>query len=359
MMGGPDSFYTPVYMAEQLVGYVQESDVHTIADFCVGDGRLLTAVHKRFPNAQLFGMDIAREIVNKLANQHADWVLTTCDFIDDEKVDKIVSRHLKEFDLILLNPPFSCKGSIINIVECEGIRFKVSTAMMFILKAIRFLSKNGGMYAILPISCVYSQKDRRAWKYLEKQYNACVLSEHSRISFAGKCAPNIALVYIGNQRHEIQESQKQSSNILSSSVIKVTRGSVRMQGLKYTEDRKGIRLIHTTNLLNGKLVNVSKIEENVNSTECGYGVLIPRVCNPNLKKIVLLKKLQKFVLSDCVIFLKTETVEQAQDVYNSIINNWQVFVRLYSGTGAQYTTIERVKAMFPVPNNGEQVLAKS
>ena len=41
------------------------------------------------------------------------------------------------------------------------------------------------------------------------------------------------------------------------------------------------------------------------------------------------------------------------------MNNWQVFVRLYSGTGAQYTTIERVKAMFPIPNNGEQILAKS
>ena len=286
MMGGPDSFYTPVYMAEQLVGYVSESDIHTIADFCVGDGRLLAAVHKRFPNAQLFGMDIAQDIVNKLASQHSDWVLTICDFINDEQVEKIVPQLLKEFDLILLNPPFSCRGSIINTVDYEGIRFKVSTAMMFILKAIRFLSKNGGMYAILPISCVYSQKDRKAWTFLKRQYNAHVLAEYSRINFARKCAPNIALVYIGNQRHEIQENQKQSSNILSSSVIKVTRGSVRMQGLKYTEDRKGIRLIHTTNLLNGKLVNVSKIEENVNSTECGYGVLIPRVCNPNPKKIV-------------------------------------------------------------------------
>ena len=359
MMGGPDSFYTPVYMAEQLVGYVPESDVHTIADFCVGDGRLLTAVHKRFPNAQLFGMDIDRDIVNKLASQHADWVLTICDFIDDEKVDKIVSRHLKEFDLILLNPPFSCKGSIINIVECEGIRFKASTAMMFILKAIRFLSKNGGMYAILPISCVYSQKDRKAWKYLEKQYNACVLSEHSRISFAGKCAPNIALVYMGNQIHAFQETARLSNNILSSLVVEVTRGSIRMQGLKYTENRGGVRLIHTTNLLRGKLINVAKIEGNLNRVECGYGVLIPRVCNPNPQKIVLMNKLQKFVLSDCVIFLRTETLEHAKVVYESIMNNWQVFVRLYSGTGAQYTTIERVKTMFPIPNNGEQILAKS
>lgn len=343
-MGGPDSFYTPTYLAEQLVRYVTKLDVRTIADFCVGDGRLLAAAHQRFHKAQLFGMDIDQEIINQLSNQHNDWVLNVCDFKDDEEVNRIVQKN---FDLILLNPPFSCKGSIINIIEHEGITFKVSTAMMFILKAIRFLSQSGSMYAILPVSCVYSQKDRKAWNYLKDQYNAHILAEHNRISFVGKCAPNIVLVYVGNQKKDVNKPQQQISIILSHSVKEVTRGIVRMQGLHYSKSKKSILLVHTTNLQDGKLVNLTRIKGNYNRIEEGCGVLIPRVCNPNPHKIVLVRNRKKIVLSECVIFLKTATPELAEEVYNSIMRNWQVFVQIYTGTGAQYTTMERVKAMFP------------
>ena len=192
-MGGPDSFYTPIYLAEQLVGYIPECGIQTVADFCVGDGRLLAAAHQRFPNAMLFGVDIDQDVIKALKSQHRDWELRACDFTNDEQVNIIIQ---KEFDIILLNPPFSCKGSIINIIEFEGMTFKVSAAMMFIMKALRFLSRIGTMYAILPVSCVYSQKDRKAWNYLESKYNAYILAEHNRITFSGKCAPNIALVSI-------------------------------------------------------------------------------------------------------------------------------------------------------------------
>ena len=343
-MGGPDSFYTPTYLAEQLVGYIPDCGIQSVADFCVGDGRLLAAAHQRFPNAMLFGVDIDHDVIKVLLSQHCDWELRVCDFTNDEQVNKIIQ---KEFDLILLNPPFSCKGSIINIIEFEGMTFKVSTAMMFLLKAIRFLSEKGTMYAILPVSCVYSQKDRKAWNYLESKYNAYILAEHNRITFSGKCAPNIALVSIGKLKNEISEIHRQSHKILSNAVIEVTRGSVRMQGLNYSECKKDVRLIHTTNLLNGRLTEVARIKGNYNRVEDGYGVLIPRVCNPNPQKIVLLKRKEKFVLSDCVIFLRTENADKAKEVYNSIMNNWQDFVQLYSGTGAQYTTLERVKKAFP------------
>ena len=347
-MGGPDSFYTPTYLAEQLVGYIPDCGIHSVADFCVGDGRLLAAAHQRFPNAMLFGMDIDQDVIKALLSQHCDWELRVCDFTNDEQVNKIIQ---KEFDLILLNPPFSCKGSIINIIEFEGMTFKVSTAMMFIMKALRFLSKNGTMYAILPVSCVHSQKDRKAWNYLESKYNAYILAEHNRITFSGRCAPNIALVSIGKPNNNIPEIHRSSYKILSDAVIEVTRGSVRMQGLNYSECKKDVRLIHTTNLLKGRLTNVARIKGNYNRVEDGYGVLIPRVCNPKPQKIVLLKRKEKFVLSDCVIFLRTESVGKAKEVYESIMNNWQDFVQLYSGTGAQYTTIERVKEAFPALTN--------
>lgn len=347
-MGGPDSFYTPMHIANQLISYVELSQILTVADFCVGDGRLLDAAHRRFPWAKLYGFDIDGEIIEQLARQHDDWGLRVCDFTDDEHAKEVIHTLQREFDLILLNPPFTCRGSIINIVNCDGLSFKVSTAMMFVLKALRYMSMRGGMYAILPISCIYSQKDRLAWNYLKSNYNAVVLSEYCRITFHGKCAPSITLVYIGNQMHSSSEvGSKQNDVKLSTQVNKVTRGRVRMQDLLYSDNKKDLRLIHTTNLQNGKLVNVRRIEGYHNYVESGYGVLIPRVCNPNQGKVVIKKNKWKFILSDCVIFLKTDTLQQACDVYDFIINNWRNFVRLYSGTGAQYTTLERVKTMFP------------
>lgn len=32
---------------------------------------------------------------------------------------------------------------------------------------ITFLSDNGGLYAIMPISIIYSEKDKQAWDYLK------------------------------------------------------------------------------------------------------------------------------------------------------------------------------------------------
>lgn len=69
--------------------------------------------------------------------------------------------------MILLNPPFTCKGSIIEHVNLGEQDFKVSTAMLFLMRALRFLSDNGGLYAIMPISIIYSEKDKQAWNYLK------------------------------------------------------------------------------------------------------------------------------------------------------------------------------------------------
>lgn len=95
-----------------------------------------------------------------------------------------------------------------------------------------------------------------------------------------------------------------------------------------------------------KLVNLKKILSEEHLKVEGSGVVIPRVCNPNPNKIALLDGTHTYTLSDCVIVLRTATVEDAEQVRTHILNNWQDFTTIYKGTGAQYTTLARVKHLF-------------
>ena len=346
-MAGPDSFYTPQPLADKLVSFVTETNIKTAIDFCVGDGDLLKAVQNRYKDVKFYGTDISYEAIMKIANEHSDWTLDVCDFRVDESVDNVPFLKDSYFDLIIFNPPFTCKGSIVEKVILDGNEYKVSTAMMFVIRAIKYLSPIGGLYAILPISCVYSQKDRVAWNFLQANYNACILEEPKRVYFSDKCSPNIVLVYIGKhfKKGIVKEKNTAFHELTIDSIL---RGSIRMQNPVYSNSTKALRLIHTTNIQVGRLVKLKRVLVENKSVIDGFGVVIPRVCNPNPNKIALLDGKHAYVLSDCVIVLRTPTMGAAEQLRNHILNNWSLFVDIYKGTGAQYTTLERVKALFGI-----------
>lgn len=344
-MAGPDSFYTPTSLAEQLAGYVTANSVRSAIDFCVGDGDLLKAVAKRYEGVRLFGTDISEEAIDKLKGDCPEWELGVCDFKDDESVSNVQNLQDRTFDLIMLNPPFTCKGSIVEHAVLDEREFRLSTAMLFLVRALKYLSEDGGLYAILPISCVYSDKDKAIWNYLKENYNACVLNESDKVYFTKKCSPNIALVYVGRYPMVGHEIVRQHP-FRTLPVTSVVRGCYRMQNPAYSKSRKAIPLVHTTNIQQGKLVNLQRIIPGIQVTIDGYGVVIPRVCNPNPNKVALLDGKRTYALSDCVIVLRTASQEDAEQVRTVILENWQDFVALYKGTGAQYTTVARVKEAF-------------
>ena len=349
-----DPFYTPTPLATKLADYVDLAHVNRIADFCVGDGDLIRATKNKYPDAICYGVDICNDVIANLKEKHSDWKLAVCDFEDDESVNKVDFIRNILFDLIMMNPPFTCKGSIVETIEFEGLEFKVSTAMKFVMRALEHLSAEGGLYAILPISCVYSDKDKKAWDYLRQNHYACILEEPERVYFSKKCSPCIVLVYVGN-RDIRRKCQCNMNPFLDLPIEDVVRGAIRMQGLKVSKSKNAKRLIHTTNMQNGKLVKVNKILTSYN-TVSGYGVVIPRVCNPNRSKLVVLDNQKEYVLSDCVALLKTRTLEEAIVVKERILEYWSAFEQLYKGTGARYTTVQRLKMAFGVAEsaNGDR-----
>lgn len=353
-MSGPDSYYTPSTLADKFISLIAAKQVRRAIDFCVGDGDLLKAVARGYDAVELYGTDISDDAINKQKGDHPEWQLEQCDFRDDEWLERVPFLKDRKYDLVVLNPPFTCKGSIIEHVEFEGEEFKVSTAMHFLMRALRYLDENGGLYAILPISCVYSEKDRKAWEYLKSHYNACILDESERVYFSKNkatqseatvsCSPNIVMVYAG--RYAVKGLEEEHADFSSLPVYDVIRGCVRMQQPAYSRSPKAVKLIHTTNIQKGALVKVKKVLPGAAQQVDGCGVVIPRVCNPNPMKIALLDGTSTYVLSDCVIVLCTTTMVEAEQVRQHILNNWVDFVKLYKGTGAQYTTLARAKALF-------------
>lgn len=100
-----------------------------------------------------------------------------------------------------------------------------------------------------------------------------------------------------------------------------------------------------TNMRNGELVDVGYTKEGIKEPVKGNGVLIPRVCNPNVE-IVVVYDGREAILSDCVVLLHTRTKKEALQLKRHIVKNWEEFKKIYVGTGARYVTMERLKTYF-------------
>lgn len=346
-----DSFYTPPALAYRLASSVVASHVHSIADFCIGSGELIKALLPRFPEATVYGVDISEAVITDLAENHNHWNLAVCDFLDDSSKDSVGFLREKRFDLIVMNPPFTCRGSTSFEIEVEGVRMRVSMAMRFLLKALEYMSTEGGLYAILPSSCIHSQKDHRAWSYLKENYNACILEELGRFSFSKNCSPNIVMVFVGKYK-VTTPTFISSSPFHYSGIRRIVRGSVSMQGLSFSHSKSALPLVHTTNMLGGRLVGLNKIIGG--RIVDGPALLIPRVGNPKPEKLVLLDEGKQVVLSDCVVALLTGSQDAAEYLKQLIHSHWEVFENLYKGTGARYTTIARLNDAFGLKNQTHQ-----
>ncbi|MBQ3812067.1 MAG: methyltransferase [Bacteroidales bacterium] len=349
-MDQKDKFYTPDHVADRLVGHVAEEKILTVADFCVGDGDLLKAVLRRFPQVKCFGVDISKESIARLKKEHPAWSLGDCDFLERKKVAELKGIGDRKYDLIVFNPPFSCKGSTLCKIEFEGQAFKCSTALMFLTEALGYLNESGVIYAILPIGCLYSQKDKVLWDYLKDNHQLKVLEKLDR-PYWKKCSPNILLVSLKSNAARAIEEQTEGFDFTHLPITRIVRGTIGMHEVVLAEGRAGRKLIHTTHLQGNKVTTPSRISNGEQYCMKGTAVLIPRVCNPNKRKICIYNDRFAYVLSDCVIALQTKDRGDAQTVFDALMTHWDDFMGVYNGTGAKYTTLDRLRVFFGIKND--------
>lgn len=336
-----DSFYTSTSLAEILISHIDKKKINSVADFCVGGGELLRSAQAKWKNVEVFGTDISKEAITNLEETHPDWNVECCDFLNEESKSNCKLLKDKLFELILLNPPFTCKGSTIHKVEFEGADYNVSAAMLFLLKSIKYLTPNGIILAILPISSAYSQKDLKIWNVLEKKYNLTILEERDKQYFKACYPPNIIIASLND--YSLMKKVHLTNRIeLNVKIETITRGQLSMNEIIEDPNSKSL-LIHSTNLRNNKIGDaIIKVKNNYPLIS-GPGVVIHRVGNPKPTKVCTIKETEKYILSDCLVFIKTETHIDSKKLKKYILTNWSSFESLYKGTGAKYITLNKLK----------------
>lgn len=341
-----DSHYTPPNLADYLVSNIKKRSVKTVADFCVGEGGLLIAAKKKWNNASFFGNDISKRVTKLLKRKYPEWILGNCDFLDLTSKNRS-KLFINKFDLILLNPPFSCRGSTKKRIIFDDTEFSTSTAMAFFIESIKYLNKNGVLYAILPQSIAYSQKDEKIRNYLYEKYNFIIINEINNQEFE-KCSPNIIIAAVNDKSlYSNKYSFKQINTKINN--LKIFRGNISMHEIKASK-KNSLTLIHSTNIKNNKLIDVKINVRKEKSRIAGPALLICRVGQPDSKKICVIPSKKEYALSDCIIGIKTNTTKDCNILKKLIINNWSSFSNLYKGTGAKYVTIERIKHFLNINN---------
>ena len=334
-----DQFYTPNNLADRLVSYLRTMP-KLACDFCAGGGELLRACEDRFPDVKCLAVDKSKEATRKLKQSYPKWRIHTADFLSDKQISGITKGFLGGFDLILMNPPFSCKGPAYNL-KIDGYVFKAQKALRFLFRALRFLSPNGHLLAILPAGTLHSQRDAQLVDYLKVMYKVRVLGHVAKASFSGKM-PNVILIDISIRDNKHKYVLKTKKVPLPTYIYRGKCNIVKAKEMfnKCHDEKSCVRYVHTTNLIEGSISEVDLyLPTSKVSILYGPAVLLPRVGNPSLAKLVVINDGECYALSDCVMAILCRSNVAALTVRKRIFENRVGYTNIYQGTGARYTTV--------------------
>ena len=342
-----DRYYTPSRIAKKLVQAVRGEPHSIIADFAVGSGELLKAAKKKWPKHNFVGTDINTHMVKKLALEHPQWNIGKCDFLNANSRNKCkaLRRLAKNVSIILLNPPFSCRGGTYKEVEIDDLRIRCGIAIAFILESLPYLKPKGQLVAILPAGCRKNQKDKLAWKIIRRFCRVEMIRENGPKTFKD-CYARTVIVRLtrknvkSNVNLKMNENRRSRELIAGDSKMNIFRGSTQMFSLIEKKGKGSIPFVHTTELRRSR-IDLNRYSIAMKNTAIkGPAVLLPRVGTPMKDKVVLYLSPSLLALSDCVFAIRCKNISNAQKVRWSLLKNWDRVKSHFVGTCAKYITIE-------------------
>ncbi|MYM29031.1 methyltransferase [Duganella sp. CY15W] len=336
-----DAHYTPPEIARKmLLELPLDFSPNTVADFACGDGALLLEAANRWPSSQLIANDIDTKLIKRLQRKHGNWITSTADFVSETSLKRSKIYPLqRSVDCILINPPFSEKGKARLTSSFFGSEVTTGSTMAFLLRALQFLAPNGYMVAILPDSCFISDRDKLAWSNIKSHFSVRKVLSNSRSTFKGIAASTTVAVLRYRQHNDFPLA-KEKSEVATD--IEIVRGKLQMHTVEKWRSENGFPLVHTSNLVKNKIDLKEICIVNYKHVIRGPAVLIPRVGLVTRDKIAILPRHKSVVMSDCVLAVKCETNNHAKVLTDVLFAHWDVFRTAYGGTGAPYTTLERI-----------------
>lgn len=334
-----DRFYTPTSIANLLAGAV-ESLPGSVADFAAGEGALLDAAFSRWPNARLFASDINSTAVAGLATRYPCIEVQCADFLSAFPFSGTL------FDLVLLNPPFSCRGNERLAGRVGNMDVQCSRAMAFVCRALDYLSERGELLCILPASCLSSEKDAAARAAISAAYGVDVIDARVNAPF-DKCSVLVSLIRIGrqvssNRQWRLRDAQQAERRAHIRGNIILGRGSTPVHKTRLEAVTTGSIFVHTTDLRGGHL-SVSRVWSARGADLLGESaILFPRVGRPSKSKVVIAHN-ETLVLSDCLFFVKAKNEAALETLHRLIISEWDALADMYGGSCAPYISLSQAR----------------
>ena len=188
-----DVHYTPSTVAKALVRVMRDLQPALIADLAAGNGDLLIEAERMWPTASFVATDIDRRAIRRLARRRPSWSVGRCDLRSPRSRTscRALKNNRRSAGLMLLNPPFSCRGGTSFRVQTADGPLRASTAMSFLLLSTPYVADDGHIAAVLPLGCMYNDKDVQAWKHLASRYRVRILENYPIGTFPNSSASTV------------------------------------------------------------------------------------------------------------------------------------------------------------------------
>jgi predicted RNA methylase len=340
-----DQIYTPPSLAKFMIDSVSRKKVDVIADFSVGDGILLKTAETKWKKARFIAVDVDNDLIETHTLNNSTWDSICLNFLDNSKSDDL-SKYYGKIQLILLNPPFSERGSSYCTAQIFKTSIRCSRSVFFLIESIKYLSKKGEIICILPLGVMKNQRNINAWKLINSYCNIEVLKNNSKNVFLGyslnTCVVKISLkaskdMLDGTKTKNVEKKQV-SRKIQVLDQIIIQRGHLSVNK-NYLEGN--FAFVHSTELVDGKVIfskRTSIREKYLVKSPC---ILLSRVGRPSKNKICLIKHRRKFVISDCILLIKSDVIN-LEEIHKKILENWNSLEEKYIGTAAAYLTLSQL-----------------
>lgn len=339
-----DLHYTPSELAQTMIACVPENFTpQSIADFSAGEGSLLNEAEKHWPYASIYANDLSPRSAKMIASLNKKWCVSCSDFLKPSSHRNTkFSKKKHSIDLILLNPPFSERGRKgTHWPDLEGVKSGLAAAFVYL--SLKYLSKDGYLFAILPNGSLTSERDEQGWNIISQCFNVEIVSGNCMRVFKSAVARTSIVKITHKQQQNLPQSN--SSIKFEKPTLQIKRGQVQMHAIQACAN--GLPLIHTTQLKNGEVSSISTYGTVASRISVkGPALLFPRVGMITAGKICILKKGETVTLSDCVLAIETQDIQRTKFIRNYALKNWEHFFKLYDGTGAKYITLKRASAFF-------------
>ena len=360
-----DQYFSPFELASSIADLLAEGLGDTrnaeldVVDFCAGAGSLLDAVSTRIPSARIFATDLDSSCVRSLRKVHPFWNVGQIDLFNERSRRSSLLYREQFYSAFVLNPPFSGRGVHVETSSfAEGLRFVCSRPLACLLLSLRALRIGGYGVAVLPLSCLRSDRDSHVVRWLSTHMSLTVRAYNGRGCFPDAAAQTVVVSVKRNCLVQPISSVADGFVLprlperfggLSGESLTLFRGKVpvRFRARVASAGEGGVAAcyVHTTDLKHPSSTWTSiSVSRNVCLVrDC---VLFPRVGRISKGSFRMHSGSVPLVLSDCLFALSPNSEDASvSDLLLTLQDNCDVFIAKSQATGAPYLTVSQICAI--------------